>query len=110
MPGTGPRGQATLWRRRGRLRRGPGPGLRWGWFLQAGTMAGDGVLDGFGQVVPQMPPIGDLGGQRRALGGAFGVAAAAVPADDLHPGARVPPGAEAFSGPRGPQVDPPAPL
>jgi hypothetical protein len=42
--------------------------------LQAGAVADDGALDGFGQVVPQMPPVSDLDGQRRALRRALGVA------------------------------------
>jgi len=29
-------------------------------FLQAGAVAGGSALDGFGQVVEQMPPVGDL--------------------------------------------------
>jgi hypothetical protein len=45
-------GWCCLWRRFG-LRR---------WFLQAGAVAGDGTLDRFGQVVPQVPPVGDLDG------------------------------------------------
>jgi hypothetical protein len=42
-------------------------------FLQAGAVAGDGALDRFGQVVPQVPPVGDLDCQRSPLGGAFGM-------------------------------------
>ena len=41
------------------------------WFLQAGAVPRDGTLDGFGQVVPQMPPARDLDGQRRSLAGAL---------------------------------------
>jgi hypothetical protein len=37
--------------------------------LQAGAVAGDGAFDGFGQVVPQMPPVGDLDGQMRKQDG-----------------------------------------
>ena len=83
---------------RGLLRRGAGIGLR-GWFLQAGAVAGDGTLDGFGQVVPQMPAIGDLDGQRRALRRAFGVTPAAVTADDLRAWMGVQPGPEGLRGP-----------
>ena len=90
--------------RQGLLRRGPGVGLR-GWFLQAGAVAGDGTLDGFGQVVPQMPPVRHLGGQRRALGRAFGVAAAAVTADDLRARVGVQPGPEGLRGPLREHVD-----
>src|SRR5229473_3903483 len=97
VPGPGPRGQAFLRGRRGLLRPGAGFGLWW-WFLQAGAVAGDSTLDSFGQVVPQVPPVRDLGGQRRALGCAFGVAAAAVPADDLCARVGIQPGAEGLRG------------
>jgi hypothetical protein len=107
MPGPRPRGQAFLRRRRSLLSWGPGFGLRW-WFLQAGAVAGDGTLHRFGQVVPQMPPVSDLDRQRGALGGAFGVAAAAVPADDLHTRVGIQPGTEGLGGPLGEHVDRPA--
>jgi hypothetical protein len=58
----------------------------------------DGSLDGFGQVVPQMPPVGDLGRQRRARRGALGVAAAAVAADDLRARMGFQPGPERLGG------------
>lgn len=64
-------------------------------------MPGDGALDGFGQVVPQVPPVGGLDGQRRALGCSLGVAAAAVPADDLDSGVGVQLGSEGLRGPLG---------
>jgi hypothetical protein len=48
----------------GRGRRGFGV---WGRVLQAGAVAADGTLDRLGQVVPQVPPVGDLDGQRRSL-------------------------------------------
>jgi hypothetical protein len=73
-------------------------------------VAGDGALDRFGQVVPQMPPVGDLGCQRCTLGGTFRIAPAAVAADDLHPGVGVQPGAEGLRGPLGKHVDGPAGL
>ena len=61
-------------------------------------------VDGFGQVVPQVPAVGDLGGQRCALGGAFGLAPAAVPADDLRAGVGAEPGPEGLRGPLGEHV------
>jgi hypothetical protein len=61
-------------------------------------VACDGTLDSPGQVVPQMPPVGDLDRQRRALGCAFGVAAAAVAADDLHARMRIEPACERLRG------------
>ncbi|SEU47638.1 hypothetical protein SAMN05421811_13028 [Nonomuraea wenchangensis] len=48
-------------------------------------MAGDGAFDGLTEVAPQVPPVGDLGGVRRAPGDAFGVGAGPVAADDLDP-------------------------
>src|SRR6266487_5042839 len=52
----------------------------------------------------------DLVHVRRALGCAFGVAAAAVPAADLGARVGVQPGAEGFCGPLGEHVDGPAGL
>jgi hypothetical protein len=54
--------------------------------------------------------VGHLGCQRGALGCAFGVAAAAVQADDLHAGVGVQPGPERFRGPLREHVDRPAAL
>ena len=106
MPGPGPRGQASRRRWHGLLGCGPGGRLGW-WFLQAGTVAGDGPLNGFGQVVPQMPPIRHLDGQRRTFCRTLGIAATAVPADDLHARVGVQPGAEGLSGPLGEHLDGP---
>jgi len=44
-----------------------------------------GVLEVLGQVVPQVPPVGDLHRTRRADSGALGVSSSPVPADHLHP-------------------------
>ena len=107
MPGPGPRGQACLRDRRGSLVRRLGSRFR-PRFLQAGAVAADGPFDRFAQVVPQMPPVSDLDRQRCALSCPFGVAPAAVPADDLHPGVGIEPGAEGFRGPLGQHVDRPA--
>ena len=62
-------------------------------------MPGDGPFDGVGEVVQQVPAVGDLDGERGTASSAFGVAAAAVPADHLHAGARIEPGAEGLRGP-----------
>ena len=86
MPGPGPGGQAGLRSWRSLLCCGARVWLG-DWLAQAGAVPDDGPLDGFGQVVPQMPPVSDLGRQRRARSGALGVAAAAVTADDLRAGA-----------------------
>ena len=82
----------------------------WRRFLQAGAVPGDGAFYGLGQVVPWMPPIGDLDGQRRARSSVVGVAAAVVPADDLHARVGIQPGAEGFRGPLGQHVHRPAGL
>ena len=84
-------------------------GLRW-LFLQAGAVPGNPALDSLGQVVPQMPAIRDLGGQRRALGSAFRVAPAAVPADHLHARMSVQPGTERLRRPLREHVHRPAGL
>jgi hypothetical protein len=71
-------------------------------------VTGNGAFDRAGQVVPEVPPVGDLDGQWRAFGGTSGVAAAAVPADDLDPWVGVQPGAERARGPFGQHVHGPA--
>jgi hypothetical protein len=45
-------------------------GLAWCWLLQAGVVAGHGLGGVFCQVVPQVPPVRDLGRLRRAGGSA----------------------------------------
>ena len=109
VPGPGPRGHACPGGRGGLLRGWPGFRRLW-LFLQAGAVAGDGALDGFGQVVPQVPPVGDLDGQRRAFGCAFCIASAAVAADDLDTRVGVQPGAEGFGRAFGEHVHWPAGL
>ncbi|GAA4579376.1 hypothetical protein GCM10023176_56930 [Micromonospora coerulea] len=47
-------------------------------------VAGDGLLDVFGEVVPQMPPVGHLDSLGRTGAGALGVGVGAISADDLH--------------------------
>jgi hypothetical protein len=53
---------------------------------QAGAVGGDALLDGLGQVLPQVEAVGDLHRIRRPGPGAVGVGARPVPADHLHPG------------------------
>lgn len=71
----------------------------------AARWRGDGLSDGLAQVVPQVPPVGDLDRLRRAAGCRVGVGPGAVPADDLH--ARVPrePGGHGVRGAVGQEVD-----
>ena len=59
-----------------------------GLVLQAAAVAGHRLLGVFGQVVPQMPAVGDLDRVRRARPGALGVVAGPVPADDSRAGMR----------------------
>ena len=51
-------------------------------------MVGDGALDGVGEVVPDMPPIGHLQRVGCAGPGAIGVDTSPVPADEVHAGMR----------------------
>jgi hypothetical protein len=55
--------------------------------LEAGPVAGDGLAGVLGEVVPQVPAVGDLDRARCAVAGAFGISTGPVPADD--PRARV---------------------
>jgi hypothetical protein len=57
-------------------------------------VSGDGLLHVLGQVVPQVPAVGDLDRVRCGLPGALGVGASAVPADDLGVRVRSQPGGE----------------
>lgn len=75
--------------------------------VQAAVVAGDGLLDVFGEVVPQVPPVGDLNGLRGADAGAFGVGAGPVPADDLHAAVLSEPGGKGAGFPVGQDVDRP---
>ena len=68
-------------------------------------MASHCLLGVFGQVVPQMPAIGDLDRVRRARPGALGAVAGPVPADDLRAGMRRQPRLEAGGLPVWQQVD-----
>jgi len=61
-----------------------------------------------GQVVQQVPSVGDLDGGGCAAGGAFGVAAGPVPADHLDPRVFVEPGGQAVGGAIVEHVDHPA--
>jgi len=51
---------------------------------QAGVVRGDQSLHVLAQVVPQVPPVGDLDRVGRTAAGAVGVSAGPVPADHLH--------------------------
>lgn len=54
----------------------------------------DALLGRFAEVVPEVPPVGDLESLRGAAGGAFGVEDSAVVADDLNSGPLGQPGRE----------------
>lgn len=74
-------------------------GWRFGWGLllaQATIVGGNGLLDLFGQVVPQMPPISHLHRVRSTALAGFGVRAGTIPADHL--------GARVFTQPSGKRV------
>ena len=73
-----------LLRRARRPRRAVAAGL----VLQAAAVPGDRLPGVFGQVVPQVPAVGDLDRVRHARPGALGVAAGPVPADDPRAGMR----------------------
>jgi hypothetical protein len=49
----------------------------------AGVMRGDGLVDGFAHVVPDMPSVRDLDGIRCTRAGAVAVGTRPVPADDV---------------------------
>jgi hypothetical protein len=73
--------------------------------VQAAVVGGDGLLHVLGQVVPQMPAVGDLDRRRCPMPSSIGVGAGPVPADHL--GARVlaqPPG-EGVGFPVAQQID-----
>ena len=67
----------------------------------------DDLLDGLDEVVPQVPPIGDLLCIRRADPDGFGVGAGAVATHDLHPGVGTQPGGEGVAGPVSQQIQRP---
>jgi len=66
---------------------------------------GDGAFHGLAEVVPQVPPVGDLDRARRAPRAAVGIAAGPVAADELRAGAGSQPGGERISGPVGQHID-----
>jgi hypothetical protein len=76
-----------------------------GLVLQAAAMASYRLLGVFGQVVPQMPAVGDLDRVRRSCLGALGVVAGPVPADDSRAGTFFQPRLEAGGLPVRQQVD-----
>jgi hypothetical protein len=80
---------------RGQLHRG---WVCWRFGLPEGTQVnavlGNGALDCFAEVVPQVPAVGDLDGAGCAPGGAFGMTTGSVPAQDLNIGMGPQPGRE----------------
>jgi hypothetical protein len=74
------------------------------------AVSADRPLDRLGEVVPQMPAVGDLDRLRCAAGGAVGVEAGAVPADHLGARPGLEPVGERVGGPAVEDVDRPAGL
>ncbi|HEV3288664.1 MAG TPA: hypothetical protein VG123_06700 [Streptosporangiaceae bacterium] len=97
--------RVVLWRVRNTRRVVAGGVAVAGLVLQAAAMASHRLLGVFGQVVPQMPAIGDLDRVRRARPGALGVVAGPVPADDSRAGMRRQPRLQAGGLPVRQQVD-----
>ena len=83
-------------------------GLLWlrlgGRFFQAGPVPGDRLLHVLGQVVIDMPPVGDLDCLRGSLARAVGVGAGPVPADHLGSGVLLQPFGEGVRLPVAQQV------
>jgi len=106
-PGRDPPGPRRRWcgrRDRFGLRAGRGSRRR-DRCRQVLPVPGDGAFHGVAEVVPQVPLVGDLNGQRCAAGRAVGIAAGAVAADDLRTGAGSQPGGERIGGPVGQHID-----
>jgi hypothetical protein len=72
--------------RHDRVHRVHGVRGRVGGLGQAGVVRGHQSLHVLAQVVPQVPPVGDLHRAGRTVTGAVGVPAGPVPADHLHAG------------------------
>ena len=79
---------------------------RWLWlgFFQAATVAGHRLVHVLGEVVPQMPPVGDLDRPRCTGPGAVGICSRAVPADHLGARMGAQPAGERLCFPVGQQV------
>ncbi len=80
------------------------PGLR-GFFFEAGAVRYHRFLGVLGQVVPQVPAVGDLDRVRCAVPGALGVVAGPVPADHLRARMRLQPGLQGAGFPVRQQLD-----
>jgi hypothetical protein len=99
MSGPGALHPQSCWCRLGRrdglgLSGAVGWGRRFGCGLQAAAVVGDGSVHRVGQVVHQMPSVGDLDRVGCAAGGAFGVAAGPISTDNFDAGMRVEPGGQ----------------
>ena len=80
----------------------PGSGL---FFFEAGAVRYDRFLGVFGEVVPQMPAVGDLDRVGCAVPGALGVVAGPVPADHLRAWMGLEPGLQGAGFPVRQQLD-----
>ncbi len=82
-----------------------GPHLLLGVLAQAGAVLVAGLLDRRGQVLQQVPAVGNLDRVRRGLLDRPAVGAGTVAADDLGTGVLAKPGGEGFRGPAGQDVN-----
>jgi hypothetical protein len=76
-------------------------------FAQAAVVGSDGLVDGGGQVLPEVESVGDLDCTRCAQAGPFCVGARAVAADDLDTGVFAQPAGESSGLPVRQDVDRP---
>ena len=74
-------------------------------FLDAAMVGGDGLLHVVTQVIPHVPPVGDLLGAGRALAGAQRITPSSVSADQLDAGVCAEPAGEGAGLPVGQDVD-----
>jgi hypothetical protein len=73
-----------------------------GW--TAPTVLGDGSFDGFCEVAPKVPTVGDLDRFGRPAGDAFGIGPSPVSADDLNTWVGLEPAGQGVSGPVGEDI------
>jgi hypothetical protein len=82
-------------------------GVGW-WLGKVGAIGNDDFLDGLAEVVPQVPPVGDLDRVGCCFADGFGVGARPVPAHDLYSGVGLQPRGHGLFGAVGQYVNGPA--